>query len=171
MEWCNEQLRNWTSGHAHHCDVNTNGLEGTNKVIKVELMYRQLLSIMDFLQKGQEWVQEQSKSRSDGPDGAPNPNKLTFARSHTFVTNDWTSANAWKKNTSKQIRFLPLLNIYVAVAAGIRGDLTDVKTNVPGIRLTSTQQCSLMYAYCVVMKPVLKCKLYVQRKHACTHWE
>ena len=51
-EWCNERLGNWTSGHAHNCVVNTNGLEGTNKVMKDEFTYRQLLPIMDFLQKG-----------------------------------------------------------------------------------------------------------------------
>ena len=126
-EWCNERLGNWTSGHAHNCVVNINGLEGTYKVIKDELTYRQLLPIMDFLQKELVWVREQSEDRSDGPDGVPNPNKLTFANSHTFTTNDWTSANSWKNNTSKQIRFLPLLNVYVAVDAGARGHLTDVK--------------------------------------------
>ena len=128
-EWCNERLGNWTSGHAHNCVINTNGLEGTNKVIKDELTYRQLLPIIEFLQKGLVWVREQSENRSDGPNGIANPNKLTFASSHTFTTNDWTSANSWKNNTSKQIRFLPLLNIYVAVDAGARGHLTDVKAN------------------------------------------
>jgi hypothetical protein len=129
-EWCNERLGNWTRGHAHNCVINTNGLEATNKVIKDELTYRQLMPVMDFLQRSLLWVKEQSERRSDGPDDLPNPNKITFALEHTRTTNDWTSANSWVNNTSKQIRFLPLHNAYVATAPGVRGDLTDARANV-----------------------------------------
>ena len=75
--------------------MNTNGLEVTNKNIKDELTYRQLMHVMDFLQRSLLWVMEQSESRSDGPDDFPNPNKMTFALEHTRTTNDWTSANSW----------------------------------------------------------------------------
>ena len=50
-EWCNERLGNWSCGHSHNSVMNTNGLEGTNKVIKDELTFRQLMSVLDFLQK------------------------------------------------------------------------------------------------------------------------
>lgn len=120
-EWCNERLGNWTRGNAHNCVINTNGLEATNKVIKDELTYRQLMPVMDFLPRSLLWVKEQSVRRSDGPDQNPNANKITFAQEHTRTTNDWTCANSWVNNTSKQIRFLPLLNAYVATAPGVRG--------------------------------------------------
>jgi hypothetical protein len=32
-EWCSPRLGNWSSGHAHNCVINTNGLEATNKVL------------------------------------------------------------------------------------------------------------------------------------------
>ena len=132
-EWCNERLGN-SSGHAHNCVINTNGLEGTNNVIKDELTYRQLLPVMEFMQKGLVWVREQSERRSDGPNGEPNLNKVVFAKSHTFTTGEWTAANAWKKNTSKQIRFVPRLNVYVAIAAGVKGDLTDEKAHAYAVK-------------------------------------
>lgn len=128
-EWCNERLGNWTRGHSHNCVINTNGLEATNKVIKDELTYRQLMPVMDFLQRSMVWVKEQSERRSNGPDEIPNPNKITFAHQHTRTTNDWTCANSWVNNTSKQIRYLPYLNAYVATAPGVRGDLTDARAH------------------------------------------
>ena len=54
-----------------------------------------------------------------------------FAKSHT---SDWTEANAWKKSTSKQIRFLPRLNVFVAIAAGVKGDLNDEKANAYALK-------------------------------------
>ena len=141
-EWCNERLGNWSSGHAHNCVINTNGLEGTNKVIKDELSYRQLLPVMEFMQKGLVWVREQSERRSDGPNGEPNLNKVVFAKSHTFTTGEWTAANAWKKNTSKQIRFVPRLNVYVAIAAGVKGDLTDEKAHAYAVKFRDGAWCT-----------------------------
>jgi transposase-like protein len=64
-EWCNARLGNWCSGHALNCVINTNGLEATNKVIKDELTYRQLMPVMDFLQRCLVWLRrEQSEKRS-----------------------------------------------------------------------------------------------------------
>lgn len=85
----------WETRKLDTCVMNTNGLEVTNKNIKDELTYRQLMHVMDFLQRSLLWVMEQSESRSDGPDDFPNPNKMTFALEHTRTTNDWTSANSW----------------------------------------------------------------------------
>jgi hypothetical protein len=132
-EWYNERLGNWTRGHAHNCVINTNGLEATNKVIKDELTYRQLMPVRDFLQRGLLWIKKQSKRRSDGP------NKITFAHEHTRTTTDWTCANSWVNNTSKQIRFLPLLNAYVVTSNGVRGDLTDARANT---HLIAFQECN-----------------------------
>ena len=126
-EWCNARLGNWCSGHALNCVINTNGLESTNKVIKDELTYRQLMPVMDFLQRSLVWLQEQSEKRAEEVNGLPNANRITFATEHTFTTNNWTGSNSWRLNRSKQIRFLPQENIYVAVAPGIRGDLTDAR--------------------------------------------
>jgi hypothetical protein len=53
------------------------------------------------------------------------PNQVTYAHTHTFITKDWTEAHAWRMNKSKQIRLIPQLNVYVAVAPGVHGDLTD----------------------------------------------
>ena len=68
-EWCNARLGNWCSGHALNCVINTNGLESTstNKVIKDELTYRQLMPVMDFLQRSLVWLQEQSEKRAEEP--------------------------------------------------------------------------------------------------------
>ena len=128
-EWCTVRLGNWCRGHAHNCVIDTNGLEATNKVVKDDLTCRQLMPVLDFLQKSLLWVKEQSERRSNGAGDIINLNKIDFAKTHTFSTSDWTSANAWLKNTSKQIRFLPTQNIFVAVAPGVRGDLTDAKAN------------------------------------------
>lgn len=128
-EWCNDRLGNWSCGHAHNSVVNTNGLESTNKVIKDELTYRQLMPVLDFLQKGLIWLREQSEKRDEGLEGDRNPNVIKFAPSHTFTTKDWTQAHAWNTDRRKQIRFLPLLNVYVAVAPGARGDLNDARAN------------------------------------------
>ena len=138
-EWCTVRLGNWSCGHALNCVINTNGLEATNKVIKDELTYRQLMPVMDFLPRSLVWMKEQSEKRSDGPNGTPNVNKVSFAESHTFATCDWTSANAWRRNQAKQIRFLPHLNIFVAVAPGVRGDLTDAKANA---YVTAFNECA-----------------------------
>ena len=138
-EWCNARLGNWSCGHAHNCVVNTNGLEATNKVIKDELTYHQLMPVMDFLRQALIWLREQSERRSDGPEGFPNLNKVAFARSHTFTTSDWTSANAWRRCPSKQIRFIPLLNVFVAAAPKVRGDLTDARANA---YVTKFNDCS-----------------------------
>lgn len=128
-EWCNERLGNWTRGHSPNSVINTNGLESTNKVIKDELTFRQLVPVLDFFRKGILWTQEQSQKRD--PDGADiNPNILNFANQHTFTTKDWTVAHAWKVSTAKQIRYVPQQNVYVAVAPGARGDLTDAKARV-----------------------------------------
>ena len=126
LEWCNARLSNWTRGHAPNSVVNTNGLESTNKVIKDELTFRQLMPVLDFLRKGMSWLKEQSEKRDDISE-SDEPDILKFAEEHTFTTKDWTLAHAWKVNSSKQIRFIPQLNAYVAVAPGIKGDLTDSK--------------------------------------------
>ena len=55
-EWCNARLGNWSCEHAHNCVVNTNGLEATNKVIKDELTYHQLMPVMDFLRQALIWL-------------------------------------------------------------------------------------------------------------------
>ena len=138
-EWCNVRLGNWSCGHAHNCVVNTNGLEATNKVIKDELTYHHLMPVMDFLRQALIWLREQSERRSDGPEGFPNLNKVAFARSHTFSTSDWTSANAWRRCPSKQIRFIPLSNVFVAAAPKVRGDLTDARANA---YVTKFNDCS-----------------------------
>ena len=72
------------------------------------------------------WLKEQSEKRDDISE-SDEPDILKFAEEHTFTTKDWTLAHAWKVNSSKQIRFIPQLNAYVAVAPGIKGDLTDSK--------------------------------------------
>jgi hypothetical protein len=126
-EWCNERVGNWSCGHSHNSVMNTNGLEATNKVIKDELTFRQLMPVLDFLQKALLWLREQSERRDEGPEGARNPNVLKFALQHTFITLDWTEAYSWKVNTRKQIIFLPEVNIFVAAAPGARGDLDEIK--------------------------------------------
>ena len=84
------------------------------------------MPVLDFLRKGMSWLKEQSELRDDVTE-SDSPNVLKFAEEHTFSTKDWTLAHAWKVNSSKQIRFIPHLNVYVAVAPGIKGDLTDTK--------------------------------------------
>ena len=105
----------------------TNGLEGTNKVIKDELTFRQLMPVLDFLQKALPWLREQSEKREEGPEGERNPNVLKFATRHDFTTLDLTEAHSWNTNTRKQIRFLPQHNVYVTAAPGDGGDLTDIR--------------------------------------------
>lgn len=78
------------------------------------------------MQRSVIWLQEQSKKRDEDLRGE-NPNIVKFAKQHTFTTKDWTEAHSWKVSTSKQIRFLPALDVYVAVKPGLRGDLTDAK--------------------------------------------
>jgi hypothetical protein len=96
-EWCNDRLGNWCSGYGKNSVINTNGLEATNKVIKDELTYyRQLMPVLDFLQRSKVWLSEQSAKRANGPNGEINPNKVTFAKTHTFLTKDSTLANAWR---------------------------------------------------------------------------
>ena len=112
-EWCNARLSNWTRGLSPNSVVNINGLESTNKVIKDELTFRQLMPVLNFLQKGVSWLKEQSEKRDDVSMN-DTPNVLKFANEHTFTKKDWTLAHAWKVNSSKQIRFLPQLNVYVA---------------------------------------------------------
>ena len=68
--------------------------------------------------------------KDEGLEGERNPNVIKFAPSHTFTTKDWTQAHAWNTDKRKQIRFLPLLKVYVAVAPGARGDLNDARANV-----------------------------------------
>lgn len=87
--------------------------------MKDELTHRQLLPVIDFLQASVIWLKEQSQKRDAGP------NRVTFSHSHTFTTRDWTEGHAWRISTTKQIRFIPHLNVYVAVAPGVQGDLTD----------------------------------------------
>ena len=137
-EWCNTRLGNWSRGHAPNSVVNTNGLEATNKVVKDELTFRQLMPVLDFLRKGVVWLQEQSANRDENFEGL-NPNVLKFARNHTFKTKEWTQAHTWKVSTSKQIRYLPQLDIYVAVAPGVKGDLTDQKAS---FYATTFTECS-----------------------------
>jgi hypothetical protein len=123
-EWCNARLGNWSSGHAINCVINTNGLEATNRVIKDELTYRQLMPVMDFLQSSLVWLHEQSEKRSDEVNGLLNANKVTFATEHSFTTNNWTETNSWRLDESRQIRFLPEQNVYVAVAPMLERVLT-----------------------------------------------
>jgi hypothetical protein len=78
-EWCTERLGKWSSGHAHYCVINTNGLEATNKVIKDELTHRQLMPVMDFLTSARQWLAEQSAKRGEGPI------KVVFANAHEFT--------------------------------------------------------------------------------------
>lgn len=106
-EWCNERLGNWSCGHSRNSVINTNGLEGTNKVIKDELTFRQLMPVLDFLQKALLWLREQSEKRDEGQQGERNPNVLKFATRHDFTTLDWTEAHSWNTNARKQVRFLP----------------------------------------------------------------
>ena len=117
-EWCNERVGIWSSGHSRNSVMNTNGLEATNKVIKDELTFRQLMPVLDFLQKAPLWLREQSLRRDPGPEGARNPNVFKFALQHDFITVDWTEAYSWKLNTRKQVFFLPQLNVFVAAAPG-----------------------------------------------------
>ena len=100
-EWCNARLGNWCSGHALNCVINTNGLESTDKVIKDELTYRQLMPVMDFLQRSLVWLQEQSEKRAEEVNGLPNTNRVTSASEHTFTTNNWTRSNSWRLTRSK----------------------------------------------------------------------
>ena len=79
------------------------------------------MPVTDFLYASIQWLREQSVLRDVGP------NQITFAQTHTFSTRDWTEANAWRINTSKQIRYIPQLDVYVAAAAGLVGHLTDNK--------------------------------------------
>jgi hypothetical protein len=44
---------------------------------------------------------------------------------HKFTTKDWTQGHAWRLNRSKQIRHVPQSGVYVAVAPGVQGHLTD----------------------------------------------
>ena len=127
-EWCNERLCNWSRGHAPNAAVNTNGLESTNKVVKDELTFRQLMPVIDLLQKGISWLHEQSQKRDESVENV-NPNLVKFAKQHTFTNKDWTSAHNWKVSTAKQIRYLPHVDVFVAVAPGVKGDLTDEKAN------------------------------------------
>lgn len=55
-EWCSVRLGNCSCGHARNCVINTNGLEATNKVIKDELTYRQLMPVLDFLRQALVWL-------------------------------------------------------------------------------------------------------------------
>lgn len=137
-EWCNARLGNWSRGHAPNSVVNTNGLEATNKVVKDELTFRQLMPVLDFLRKGVVWLEEQSEKRDENLETL-NPNVLKFARQHTFTTKEWTQAHTWKVSTAKQIRYIPHRDIFVAVAPGIRGDLTDEKAN---LYATTYTECS-----------------------------
>ena len=78
-----------------------------------------------------------------------------FTKSHTFTTGNWTSTNAWKKSTSKQIRFLPLLNVFVAIAAEIKSDLTDAKANAHALKFcdgawdTFNEFTSMFFNVCI----------------------
>ena len=57
-EWCNERVGNWSCGHSRNSVMNTNGLEATNEVIKDELTFRQLMPVLDFLQRALLWLRE-----------------------------------------------------------------------------------------------------------------
>ena len=140
-EWCNERLCNWSRGHSPNAVINTNGLESTNKVVKDEWTFRQLMPVLDFLQKRISWLLEQSQRRDESV-GNVNPNLVKFARQHTFTTKDWTSAHSWKVSTSKQIRYLPQVDVFVAVAPGIKGDLTDEKANRYATTFTDCSWCT-----------------------------
>ena len=52
-------------------------------------------------------------------------NQISFEHTHTSTTKDWTEAHAWRVNTSKQIRYIPQIDVYVAVAQGAQGELND----------------------------------------------
>ena len=118
-EWCSERLGNWTHGHISNYVNNTNGLESTNKVIKDDVTKRQLMPMLNFLLKIQNWLGEQSEKGD-----IENPNYIHFAPSHTFTTADWTAAYAWKVDNKKQIRFVTELQTYVALSAISAGHLT-----------------------------------------------
>jgi hypothetical protein len=126
-EWCNERVGIWSCGHSHNSVMNTNVLEATNKVIKDELTFRQLMPVLDFLRRALLWLREQSERRDPGHEGARNPNAQKFALEHDFITLDWTEAYAWRMKAQRQIFFLPEQNIFVAAAPGARGDLTEIK--------------------------------------------
>jgi hypothetical protein len=118
-EWCNDRLGNWTHGHIANYVNNTNGLEATNKVIKDDVTKRQLMPILNFLLKIQNWLGEQSEKRD-----ITNPNYVPFATSHTFTTADWTAAHAWRMDNNKQIRFVTERLTYVALSPHAVGHLT-----------------------------------------------
>lgn len=159
-EWCTERLGKWSCGHAHNCVINTNGLEATNKVIKDELTHRQLMPVMDFLTRSRQWLTEQSARRGEGP------NKMVFAKTHTFTTKDWTTGHAWKVNGSKQIRFVPEFNVYVAVAPGVQGDLTDqrakayVRTFTDGSWVTFDDFTKTFFNVCILREDVTRPEMF-----------
>ena len=86
------------------------------------------MPVLDFLQKGISWLHEQSQKRDQSVENV-NPNLVKYAKQHTFTTKDWTSAHSWKVSTAKQIRYLPQVDVFIAVAPGVKGDLTDERTN------------------------------------------
>ena len=159
-EWCTERLGKWSCGHAHNCVINTNGLEATNKVIKDELTHRQLMPVIDFLTSSRQWLTEQSAKRGEGP------NKVVFANAHTFTTKDWTQGHAWRVNPSKQIRFVPQSGVYVAVAPGVQGHLTDeravqyVRTFSEGSWATFDDFTKMYYNVCILTEDVTRPELF-----------
>jgi hypothetical protein len=80
------------------------------------------MPIMNFLLKAQLWLGEQSLRRD-----MHNPNYLKFAKTHTFVTKDWTEAHSWRMNNKKQIRYVPYMQTYVALSPTAVGDLTEAR--------------------------------------------
>lgn len=159
-EWCTERLGKWSCGHAHNCVINTNGLEATNKVIKDELTQRQLMPVIDFLTKSRQWLTEQSARRGEGPD------KVVFATTHTFTTKDWTQGHAWRVNPSKQIRFVPQSGVYVAVAPGVQGHLTDeravqyVRTFSDGSWANFDDFTKMYYHVCILTEDNTRPEMY-----------
>ena len=138
-EWCNARLSNWTRGHAPNSVVNTNGLESTNKVIKDELTFRQLMPVLDFLRKGMSWLKEQSELRDDVTE-SDSPNVLKFAKEHTFSTKDWTLAHAWEVNSSNKHWLM-----------------SQLTPTVHGTHLMIIRLCISMYSVCGMIPQDLSC--------------
>lgn len=120
-EWCNkEKVNQWACCFCKNHVVNNNSLESTNNVIKQEVTQRQLLTILTFLKRCLLFLKSQSWKRN--PD---NPNHIKYAKQHTFITKDYTSAHSWNMNKRKQVRIVD--GIYVALSPNSTGELTDAR--------------------------------------------
>lgn len=114
------QRKTWELGARSYNYVNnTNGLESTNNVIINEVTMRQLMPIMNFLIRIQNWIDDQSRRRD-----VNDVNYIEFALTHTFTTLDWKSAHVWKSDLKKQIRYVAERQTFVTLSAESVGVLT-----------------------------------------------